>query len=524
MPLMLALVEGGTIFLAACARLFAEARPPASSNAGVVVAQALTLTLCGLFVFHFSDFYDLRRVRRFGQFTARLPQALGLTGLLVGVVQVLIPSLRMSWRSLAETIVVVVMLLLPLRAVFHHLCAVHPFSRRVLVLGTTELAGKLVREMLAEPDLRDVVVGVADDGSAAFKPALPSLRLGSIENLGKIIGGFEPDLIVCAVAERYDSLLMRELLAPRARGVPVEDGLVAYERLTGKIAIEYATPRAVLFSKDVGASGIALFLARVLSVGVAACAVVLLSPFLVPVALLIKLDSDGPVLFLHQRVGLGGRPFNLIKFRTMHPGGAPSEWAADNDHRMTRVGYWLRRFRIDELPQFLNILKGDMNLVGPRPHPVSNVELFTESIPYYGLRCSVRPGVTGWAQIRYGYANSLEEETEKMRYDLHYIKQMSLGLDLRILFETVKVVLKGGRSATLVDEPTARVSPIYFGIDHPRNARGSARLAEPPRLREASPRPSASGGPSVGPASTDGVVSIEERRAQGPRASSRGVA
>jgi hypothetical protein len=134
-----------------------------------------------------------------------------------------------------------------------------------------------------------------------------------------------------------------------------------------------------------------------------------------------------------------------------------------------------------------------MNLVGPRPHPVSNVELFTENIPYYGLRCSVRPGVTGWAQIRYGYANNLSEETEKMRYDLHYIKRMSLGLDLQILFETVKVVLKGGRSATLTDEPGAQILPIYFGIEHPRRARGTRSSDLPPAAAEATatlkPRP-----------------------------------
>jgi lipopolysaccharide/colanic/teichoic acid biosynthesis glycosyltransferase len=176
-------------------------------------------------------------------------------------------------------------------------------------------------------------------------------------------------------------------------------------------------------------------------------------------------------------VGLGGKPFDLIKFRTMHPGVAVSEWAADNTHRTTRVGRWLRRFRIDELPQFLNILQGDMNLVGPRPHPVSNLALFNAEIPYYGLRCSARPGITGWAQIRYGYAGNLEQETEKMRYDLHYIQHMSVALDLRILFETVKVIFTGGRSSE-VDEPAVQASPIYFGIERPSGARRARPAAE----------------------------------------------
>jgi len=197
----------------------------------------------------------------------------------------------------------------------------------------------------------------------------------------------------------------------------------------------------------------------------------------------------------------------------MSIGGALSEWAADNHHRTTRVGHWLRRFRIDELPQFVNILRGDMNLVGPRPHPVSNVELFTERIPYYGVRCSVRPGVTGWAQIRYGYANNLEEETEKMRYDLHYIRHLSMGLDLRILFETVKVVISGSQPAELTASPGAQVLPIYFGDEHPIR-KGAGVLGPTPVRNFANDRPARGGG----------VVSIEEQRGKSPRGSSRDVA
>jgi lipopolysaccharide/colanic/teichoic acid biosynthesis glycosyltransferase len=157
------------------------------------------------------------------------------------------------------------------------------------------------------------------------------------------------------------------------------------------------------------------------------------------------------VFFVHQRVGLGGRPFRLLKFRSMRPmSSRTSEWVRDNGDRITRVGKWLRKTRLDELPQFWNIIRGDMNLVGPRPHPVTNYEMFAEHIPYYSLRALVRPGITGWAQIRYGYANDLEEETEKMRYDLFYIKHLSLLLDLRILFDTVKIVLFG-RGAVAAD-------------------------------------------------------------------------
>jgi lipopolysaccharide/colanic/teichoic acid biosynthesis glycosyltransferase len=169
-----------------------------------------------------------------------------------------------------------------------------------------------------------------------------------------------------------------------------------------------------------------------------------LAPLLPLIALAIKLDSPGPVFFVQERVGRRGRPFQLLKFRTMRPAAREaSAWAIDNTDRITRVGKWLRRFRIDELPQFVNVLRGEMSLVGPRPHPVSNFALFNERIPYYSLRAIIRPGVTGWAQVRYGYANDLAEEIEKMRHDLYYIKHRSFWLDLRIVADSVKIVLFG---------------------------------------------------------------------------------
>jgi len=179
------------------------------------------------------------------------------------------------------------------------------------------------------------------------------------------------------------------------------------------------------------------------------------------------------VLFVQARAGKDGRAFRLIKFRTMRPSEDPvSEWAQDNEDRITRVGRLLRRFRLDELPQLVNILRGEMNLVGPRPHPSCNQEVFEQSIAYYALRSTVRPGVTGWAQVCYGYANNIEEETEKMRYDLYYIKNRTLRLDTRILLETVRIVLLGHGShkaryraparadAAMPPEPTLSAVPV----------------------------------------------------------------
>ena len=281
------------------------------------------------------------------------------------------------------------------------------------------------------------------------------------------------------------------------RGILIEDGVEVYERLTGKLAIEALTPSSFVFSKDFRKSRLAPALGRGVSLLASAVGLVVLAPLFGLIALAIKLDSPGPVFFIQERVGLGGRRFNLIKFRTMQPARRyHSEWVKDNGDRITRVGTWLRKFRLDELPQFVNILRGDMNLVGPRPHPASNFELLVlvsrnapehgETIPYYTFRSMVRPGVTGWAQVRYRYANDLEEEIEKMRYDLYYIKHQSLWLDLRILFDTVKIVLAGARSES--DEAahafaTSKNAPPPLGFAQPSPRWGSLIRSTPPAVR-----------------------------------------
>ena len=269
------------------------------------------------------------------------------------------------------------------------------------------------------------------------------------------------------LGERRGKLPVGPLLEARLRGIAVEEGVEVYERLTGKLAIEAVTPSNLIFSGDFRKSRLDLAAGRAISLLVSVVGMVVLSPLLGILALLIKLDSSGPVFFVQERVGMAAKRFKLIKFRTMHRADAPtSEWVCDNAKRITRVGKWLRKFRLDELPQFFNVIRGDMNLVGPRPHPVSNFELFIANIPYYSLRAVVRPGITGWAQVRYGYANNLDEETEKMRYDLYYIKHLAVSFDIRILFDTVKTVLFGSQSVE-ADQHRVVLLPGKVSTGHP---------------------------------------------------------
>jgi exopolysaccharide biosynthesis polyprenyl glycosylphosphotransferase len=357
---------------------------------------------------------------------------------------------------------------------------------RVLIVGMSPLALKLVEALQARPE-RWAVLGIVDDGCAVEALPVRVPFLGSLDGLGRVLREQRPDRVALALTARRGRLPLQLLLKSRFRGTVIEDGLELYERLFGKLAIEALTPSVLIFSREFRKSPLQQGFNRALSVAVAALSLVALAPLLLAISLLIVLDSAGPVFFLQDRVGLAGRRFRLIKFRTMLPArGAASEWERDNGARITRLGRWLRRFRLDELPQFLNILWGDMNLVGPRPHPVTNQDLFNRAIPYCWIRSTVMPGITGWAQVRYGYANGLEEETEKMRYDMYYVKHMSLLLDLRILFETVKVVLLG-RDASSARRPSrpAKVVPITARTAARRKHEAKPLSAEPWGLRRA---------------------------------------
>jgi exopolysaccharide biosynthesis polyprenyl glycosylphosphotransferase len=340
-----------------------------------------------------------------------------------------------------------------------------PRGTRLLILGSGPMAARLVEEIEAAPDRKYVVAGIVDNSKP--EPGTPCYDrwLGTCSELADIVARVHPARIVVAVENRRERLPLASLLESRASGIDVEDAIELYERLTGKMAIEALHPSTLILSKGFRNHGAAETTARVVSVGIAVVALFLVSPLLAVLALLVKLDSRGPVLFVQPRAGRHGVPFGLLKFRTMHPcDERKSEWVADNTYRITRVGKWLRRFRLDELPQFVNVLRGEMNVIGPRPHPVSNHATFMEHIAYYGLRSTVHPGLTGWAQVKYGYANNLEEETEKMRYDLYYIKNRSIWLDVKILFESVAIVLLGhGCSEVRQPAPIRRELPQQPG-------------------------------------------------------------
>jgi lipopolysaccharide/colanic/teichoic acid biosynthesis glycosyltransferase len=369
----------------------------------------------------------------------------------MAVAQHLLPELRFGDGAF-YALVIVLVLVVGTR-IYGSVRHLRGATERLLIVGTSPLARLVIEEIARRPN-RYSLVGVVEDGL----------------DLDRLIAARRPSRIVVAFADRRGRLPLCRLVESRARGIRVEDVVETYESLTGKLALELMPPSRVIFSHEFATARVQPVFARALSLVVAIGGLIVLAPLMALIALAIKLDSRGPVFFVQERAGRYRMPFNLIKFRTMRPAAGPhSEWERDNSDRITRIGRLLRRFRLDEMPQLINMLKGDMNLVGPRPHPMTNLELLVltarnlseisgDAIPYYSLRCAVRPGITGWAQVRYRYANSLEQEVEKIRYDFYYLKHLSVWLDIRILLETVRIVVSGHRIAEAeVTEPQETV-------------------------------------------------------------------
>jgi exopolysaccharide biosynthesis polyprenyl glycosylphosphotransferase len=446
----LAIIEGLVLSLAVAGSAFAWGHRLFLDwlDVAAMLGQAGAVSLCCIVAFYYNDLYDLRVVRSFSLFTTRLLQSFGVALMLLALFYALVPDVGMTERAFVSGLLVAAGLLVPLRAIGYLVMRRRAFADRVLVLGAGLLAQRVIHEIEARPNFRYAVVGVVDDGSGAEPGDLPYPVLGPLERLDKLLDDIKPDRLIVALTERRGRMPLAQLLECGGRGILVEDGLRTYEYFTGKLPIESLTPSFLIFSGAFRKSRLQLALRRATSLVAATLGLLLTAPLVAVIALAIALDSRGPIFFIDRRAGRGGRSFNLIKFRTMHPlppgQSVPAAvWDRDDTSRITRVGWLIRRLRLDELPQFWNILTGDMDLVGPRPEILANVKTMSEQIPYYGLRHSVRPGLTGWAQTRFGYSVSLEQVTEKIRYDLFYIKHMSFWLDLRILVDTVKIVLFG---------------------------------------------------------------------------------
>ena len=308
------------------------------------------------------------------------------------------------------------------------------------MVGFGSRAERLVEGLRTRQDLGMELVGWS--GALGARPSMDELGYKLIHTARK--QGL--DRVIVALDDRRGMLPMSELLELRLNGVAIEEATTLLEKISGKIELEQLRPSWLIFSAGFSLSARAQLLRRILSSLIAFTILVLTLPLIPLIALAIKLTSSGPILYRQSRVGRNGNTFLCCKFRTMRKDAEAdcgATWAADDDPRITRVGRVLRKSRLDEIPQLWNVFKGDMGFIGPRPERPEFVEWLNREIPFYSLRHSIPPGLTGWAQVRYKYGNSVEDAREKLQYDLYYIKNCSIGLDFLILFETLKTVTLG---------------------------------------------------------------------------------
>jgi len=393
------------------------------------------------------DMYDLKNSQTWGEIFFSLLFAVGFVCIGIGLVSYAVPEFGVEGSMYYLTVLFVAVFLLIWRIAFDlYLTRLAP-RENILVMGTGETARMVGEEILKRERLGFRLVGFVGDAQA------DDVRTNGT---GKIVGDYSQliDLVrenrvrklVVAISERRGGYPVASLLDLRVRGCTVVEWPSFFEKISGRIAIDNLSPSYFIFQEGFNKSRLLLFSRRVVSLLASIALLFLLSPILLVVALLIKIDSPGPVFYRQERVGKGGKIFRIIKFRSMRQdaeGESGPRWATENDPRVTRLGRILRKSRLDEVPQLINVLKGDLNLVGPRPERPAFVERLEKAIPYYSIRHTVRPGLTGWAQVEFAYCGTIEESKEKLQYDLFYIKNMSVKLDLLILFKTVKIVLLG---------------------------------------------------------------------------------
>lgn len=396
---------------------------------------------------YLADLYDNEIHRDSRQLFVRLMQSLGVATLAFALLYAVAPGLMVG-RGVFALAVGFILALVPLwRAAFDEIIDRLAPGERILFLGTKPAAVALARELASrERDLGVEVVGFVEAESSAVRTFVrdPGM-VGTINDLSRIVHEYGVDRVVVSLGDARGRLPMGDLLDLKLRGVRFDHLASVYEEFTGRIAVENLRPSWLVFSDGFRKARTVMIVKRVVDVLAAGIGLLVGLPLLLAVGAAVRLTSAGPALYHQARVGERGRTFTIHKFRTMRVDAEAASgpvFASARDPRVTPIGTFLRRTRLDELPQLWNVLIGDMSLVGPRPERPEFVHDLTEQIPFYGQRHVVRPGLSGWAQVRYAYAATVEDTMEKLQYDLFYIKNMSVLLDLLIVFSTIKTVLK----------------------------------------------------------------------------------
>jgi sugar transferase (PEP-CTERM system associated) len=446
--LALAALEACVVFASVFAglrlsRLVLEPIPP---GPGPGLPKAVALSVIVLALFYICDFYDLRRAYGRGEIGLKVCLALAGAYLVMAAVGYLSAALRLERIAYAFSFVVSLTMLLGTRLIFEHVAQSSRHRRRLLLLGSGR-AAEVIAHAVNGSNPNYELLGCVDGQPERIGREVNGVKiLGTVQDLPRLSRTVRPDLIVVALAERRHSLPLAAILECKLRGIEVQDWPNFYEKLTRKIHLTELRPSWLVFSDGFAKGNFTPAVKRTLDILMAAVGLALSLPLFPLIAVLIKLDSPGRVVYRQERVGRGGEVFWLLKFRSMRLDAETDTgpvWADAHDPRVTRVGRLLRRSRLDELPQLINVLRGEMSLVGPRPERPAFVAELQEKVPFYTYRLAVKPGLTGWAQVNYRYGCTIADALEKLEYDFYYIKNLSIFLDLVIVLQTVQVVLLG---------------------------------------------------------------------------------
>ena len=450
-PRSVVLLTGETCLLltAVIASTFMQLGPlavPALSDGFGILRVVLIVGVCQMCL-HYADLYDLPRIQNVREFLVRLLLAVGATSLILALLYVWFPRWTIGPGVFLIAGLLVISLVPSWRLTFAWLTTWVAPRARLLIVGTNPAAVELAREIDdRRHELGVEIVGFADSNVERIGRRVLGRVVRDVEDILAMIRDTGADQIVVSLPDARGKLPMNQLLDLRLQANVTFDHLAsAYEQYTGKIAVETLRPSWFIFSSGFRKTRLLLLVKRALDLGLAFLGLVIAAPFLLTAAAFVKLTSPGGALYRQERVGLNGRVFTIYKLRTMRAdaeAGTGPIWSTLNDPRVTPLGRFLRKTRLDELPQLWNVLRGDMSFVGPRPERPQFVEQLTAAIPFFNQRHVLKPGITGWAQVRHAYAASVEDAIEKLQYDLYYIKNVSLWLDLLILVETVKTVVR----------------------------------------------------------------------------------
>jgi sugar transferase (PEP-CTERM system associated) len=387
---------------------------------------------------YYFDLYEPQRMSEHWEIYFRLLLVLSVLCFTLAGLVYFFPDIYIGPHVFAAGILILAIVLFVWRRSYEWIIGLSVFRERVYVLGNGEQARTVVGTLRARRNAgMEVVEG---QGSGEFQ--------GELERFAADLRAFRNpktsvDRIIVAMENRRGLMPLRELLELRLSGVVIEEASFVMERLLGKLPLEGLNPSTLIFTRGFNVKASQQIVRRMISITVSFIGLAICLPFIPFIILAVRISSPGPIFFRQTRVGLRGRHFSVVKFRTMRQDAEEqgAVWATKDDPRVTPLGRFMRKTRLDEIPQLWNVLRGEMGFVGPRPERPEFVQWLSKEIPFYELRHLIRPGITGWAQVRYQYGASLEETKQKLEYDLYYVKHLSVGLDLLIMFETIKTII-----------------------------------------------------------------------------------